>query len=675
MDERRQREILAKIAAAHKKRAQIGLNARQIKNITSRTVPPPPIKKQGEPVKRLTRNKKAVNLSNRSIDKPDEKRMSFFFSGSIGDVMALESFFTDEERLNLDILCYATQKHKEISQLFQSLPNYRDLKVHQPVWADFTKFWCFFTKADCIDRIRGSGTVPPPDLIRGQDWSINVKFPAIRNGTLKYNHSSFLTYKLADVDRFNLPDKYFAICPYSTDKRLVGRDFASEDWNACLTFLKSSGTKGVVLNSGNDIIPTSDDLINLSNLTTICEAVEILKGASGYIGIDSSLSVLAAKLFKYPNLIVKSRNDHCYQNKECYFAPQTNFNFMMKSISVPSGVTKDTNGKIELGNPLTIKCLSNLDDVCWAMTKINGLKEKYSIPWIKLKLHLPGDYRDGSTVAFAKRFNFIDEVVTERFDIHDSCTAKCHRLNYVQDGYDPITRELTMIPNRHIEWDGRLESYMKEVPCDWSFLNGTNYQRDPEGTNIAISLVRDGSLRGAPKSGYITVHLGSKTENTTGGMNRGNLWTIHNWRSLLHSLEAISSLPVYLVGGSEDKDYANEFMAETSTSVRRVTDLTGSLSLTATIEVLRHSSLHLSFASGLGVAATYMHTPTIMFWREPGNGLQTVPIYYFSKSFSTNWVPKSSINSSYCPATYGIDSTESVFNMATKIIGDGKWTV
>jgi ADP-heptose:LPS heptosyltransferase len=122
------------------------------------------------------------------------------------------------------------------------------------------------------------------------------------------------------------------LCPFSTDKRSKERDFNAEDWNQTLKFLEQKDIKGVVINSGNDIVPKNSYLIDLSNLTKIEEAVEIVKAAKGYLGIDSWLSVLAAKVFNSLSLQIKSVNSHCLNNAAFYYAPKKEFNFINTKI-------------------------------------------------------------------------------------------------------------------------------------------------------------------------------------------------------------------------------------------------------------------------------------------------------------------------------------------------------
>jgi hypothetical protein len=253
---------------------------------------------------------------------------SIVLTGGVGDIFALESYMTDAQREAVTTICWATNKRKIIQPLFEGLPSFPNLKDNLVVWDDFDKFWCFLSKNECRQRL----TDPPAPFEAAEDWSIVPKFDQFRRSGARSTYSSFLRYRLADVSGLCLPVRYVVICPYSTDKRMQSRDFDDADWAATLYWLVKRETVGVVLNTGTDFVPKTGSLLDLSNGTTLAQAVEVLKGSRGYIGIDSSLSVLAAKLFEFPNLMIKSKNSHCYNNKSIYYAPQKRFDFLKHTI-------------------------------------------------------------------------------------------------------------------------------------------------------------------------------------------------------------------------------------------------------------------------------------------------------------------------------------------------------
>lgn len=325
MSHKNYKTIIERIEAARKKRQTEGLTPKQISETAATN-------KRVVSVKRHRPTRPRVAKPSQTVE--TGCNFSVFFSGGIGDVLALESFFSEEQRNCLKAVYYGTNKQAGVEAMLKSLPNYPALKQHYTVWNDFSDFWCFYSKVDCIAKLKDNNRRIMPGLVSSKDWSIIVKFGDIKKGRLKYNGSSFLKHKLADVGEYQLPESYIVICPYSTDKRLKERDFTDSDWKECYRYLERTGTKAVVLNEGKDVIPVHSNLIDLSNKTTLPKAIEVLKNAKGYVGIDSSLSVLAAKLFDEPQLVIKSCNQHCYENAVCYYAPKTEFGFLANKISI-----------------------------------------------------------------------------------------------------------------------------------------------------------------------------------------------------------------------------------------------------------------------------------------------------------------------------------------------------
>lgn len=325
---RKRDDILDKIVLAQKMRKQnMSLQSNKDNRIISEN-----------PVKRVVRSKKTRNRP--AKQHPCSSSSTIFISGGIGDVLAVESFLTDEERAKISSVYYATIKQPSVEALLCSLPNWPNLKDHVTVWNDFSNFWCFYSLEDCLDKLKIFKKEVPLSLKRARDLSILKIFEDIKAKKLSYNGSSFVNNHLADISHFSLDQDYIVVAPFSSDKRIRNRDFDHLDWKKCLLCLKEYKMKGVVINSGPDSVPEDDHLINLSNKTSLMEAVEILKKAKGYLGIDSWLSVLAPKLFDYPFLQIKSRNEHCYSNAYCYYAPKTDFSFIRKRIVLPNELRK-----------------------------------------------------------------------------------------------------------------------------------------------------------------------------------------------------------------------------------------------------------------------------------------------------------------------------------------------
>lgn len=93
---------------------------------------------------------------------------------------------------------------------------------------------------------------------------------------------------------------------------------------------------GVVLCREKTPVPSHLRLLDMQGRTTITEAVELLKGAAGYLGIDSWASVLAAKLFSPNRVRVKCLpTSHGYSWRHVYYAPKTEFSFLVRTLDVP----------------------------------------------------------------------------------------------------------------------------------------------------------------------------------------------------------------------------------------------------------------------------------------------------------------------------------------------------
>jgi hypothetical protein len=257
---------------------------------------------------------------------------SVFITGGIGDVIAVESFLTDQERQSIKNIFYATNKRIFLEPLVNSLNTFVNLEKHISLWDDFSQFWCFFSLQDYINKTKSQKNSLNLNLKTCKDLSIFPVISDIQKGLIQYNESSFLKDKLASIDEFNLPDEYFIILPYSTDKRTKTRDFNANDWEQIVIMLQKSQTYGVVINLEKEFVPSNEFIIDLSEKTELTQAIEILKRAKGYFGIDSWMSVLAAKLFDIPFLQVKSKNNHCMNNAAFYYAPKTNFNFIVPAI-------------------------------------------------------------------------------------------------------------------------------------------------------------------------------------------------------------------------------------------------------------------------------------------------------------------------------------------------------
>lgn len=240
--------------------------------------------------------------------KPD----TILLTGGVGDIIALESFMDDEFIINLRRIAYATRATNSLMNMFKSCPKFDHIEHH--VLRDGPRV--FFDRRGVVESFRGN-TIPPI-LNECIDLSILDSFYKCQD----YIGTSFIENR-ADISRFDLPKDYWVLCPASVNF-IKSRDFGILEWEK-IQKLELMGYRFVVLGMGNFHIPTG---INLMNKTTWAEALKITYGAIGYIGIDSALSVYAAKVMNSKNLIIRMSNDFTNKFKHVYYAPNIRFPFL-----------------------------------------------------------------------------------------------------------------------------------------------------------------------------------------------------------------------------------------------------------------------------------------------------------------------------------------------------------
>lgn len=236
---------------------------------------------------------------------------SVLITGGIGDFLAIDAGLTDEQRGEIRNIYLATTSAPAIREILDRLPGYSPDRIEAvPVEAG-----AYFSAAEV------------PGLPVGcRDFSIGKFFPVYR-----YQGSATLLATLADAGRFSLPAEYVAIQPSSPRSLREKRNFIDDDWRAVLHWLDSLDVQGVVLNHRGEC-PDDARLLNLIGKTTVTESIEIVKGACGFAGCASFLSVVASKVLKADRLAVKSGNPHLLNWLHVYYAPHTSFPFVGQTI-------------------------------------------------------------------------------------------------------------------------------------------------------------------------------------------------------------------------------------------------------------------------------------------------------------------------------------------------------
>jgi ADP-heptose:LPS heptosyltransferase len=503
---------------------------------------------------------------------------SIFLSGGLGDVFAIESFLSSDMRKKLNTVCYGTRKAASIKKCFEALKNYPSLKNHQIVWNDFSDFWCFMSKADCDAKMRQASVKRSKEMILSEDYSILQLFPRIRSGEFKYNYSSFLIQTVADIGRFALPKRFVCVCPYSSDKRLESRDFSRSDWDLVLAFLEKNGVAAVVLNDREEYVPTSPRIVNLSGKTTPMEAIEVLKASRAYIGIDSSLSVLAAKRFTASQLSIKSFNDHCYINKEIYYAPLTDFKFLNRGLSLDH---------LELDEAITVRTAQGLGDIYWVYQKFEPYFKKINIEICVLDF----------------------DIVSRRSEDWLKLFPHVQHVGYhlvTSEEYQKLASSKPLMKDVFTQWDAGA-NVVDYCPNTW-LEQGTRIE-DIDEFDVQIDVPIAVEPFDLPFSEYVTLYVSGSTK-AHGAVIQG-AWSVDEWVAFVEELYSRYSieLPLIIIGAEFDREVMLEVKQRFA---HRKTHMFVQSPPAKVMHVLANTTLFIGYQSGLNIMADALDRPQIM---------------------------------------------------------------
>lgn len=235
------------------------------------------------------------------------------FTCGVGDFIAIETWLTPAEKEAVVVIYWATRARKTIQEsinLKLIFPNLQEqISLYEnwcsaEEWSDDIrsgKIYCIQSKSD----VPTLGTNVGNDVI---DYSI-VKI--LERPETPYSNSAYLRNILADIGKFNLPEKYVCIHPYSSNAIAPFRDISAEEWNSVRKYLNNNNIQGVVIGTHSNKstpIPFDQRLLNLTDRTSIAEALEITKKSSAFIGSSSVFSVLAAKALPEEKVFIKGHH-------------------------------------------------------------------------------------------------------------------------------------------------------------------------------------------------------------------------------------------------------------------------------------------------------------------------------------------------------------------------------
>jgi hypothetical protein len=277
------------------------------------------------------------------------KRKEILLTGGVGDVLICDNVMPTDYRKQLKTIYWSTRSAKVAIDLFEHNPEYNHVR-HIQLW-DNDQICPFYNWQGVKNKY--------PDLPELDDWSIANVFPAFRNNELPFTGSTFLKHQLTDISHFDLPDD-FIYCqgstPFNTPEQREQRDLKPIEWEVINTRLERDNKVALVLDEPRGIHPPKHKrLIDLVGKTTLLEAIEILKRASGFWGIASCICTLAAQLFDKDDLYIKGPEMWFQCNRNVYLMPHIDTNFVFTQFLDP----QPNQSPLPIDNPMQIKLLKH----------------------------------------------------------------------------------------------------------------------------------------------------------------------------------------------------------------------------------------------------------------------------------------------------------------------------
>jgi hypothetical protein len=294
--------------------------------------------------------------------------MQALFTGGLGDFIGAESFMTETEKDAVTTLLWATRNRKEIQAAFDMKEIFPNLKEEKIMFDDFcderpTRPW------QPGDRFMNIGMKHELNLKCGlnlsqaelgeiSDRSLDATLQRIFAGhRWQSSRCTSVRTSWGDVSRFNLPERYVVIHPWS-DAEICGREFNDADWNNILKFLENIDCAGVVVNRSIKSPPDHPNLINLTNKTTIKETWAIIAAAESCILCSSSLACFATKFFPKDRIWIKGGHEFIFSDWATYFyhGPHTDPNqVIFRNLNILNKYSVDTGNNMPMNqNPQSI---------------------------------------------------------------------------------------------------------------------------------------------------------------------------------------------------------------------------------------------------------------------------------------------------------------------------------
>lgn len=510
------------------------------------------------------------------------------------EFVAIESFLTHREREAVTTIYWATEDRTQIEILAKiAFPNLQD-----------------------------EITLRDGEQLSSDVRDLNALIGEIDEGSRVYTYSTFARYILTDVS-FNLPEKYIVVSPFSEGSRDYDQDLTQAELDEIKSDLPI-----IILDQGS----TTDTAFvkgakDLRGQTSLLEAFEVVKGASGFIGAPSVLSVIASKVLDRSQLLIKGQQKN---RTNLYFAPQVIDTFIKCDVSDHAKLlSTEPNSR-----QLIVNTVQGIGDIFWVYQKLAPYFNRISFNVlctsfnsvqaraVKFCKMLP-KVRDVSLVKVGG--STYSHLATNRFGLAkifdqaiEFCLAKTQpdlgdqSLNSLQIGSDQLAVNYAV--NKPLEIGVRLEDVDLGTAVRW-FVD--------LGLPIRV-----------PTEDYLCIFIA--------GAKADGLWTKTQWIKMIKLLaKKLNTKKLKFIGAEWDLKVQQKIQEKLS-SEYEVINLVDQLSLADSIDVIRRSRFFLGYQSGLNIIAENYDVPQMMLyfdrlepmmftWCKP-NSINT---QFFAKTFST----------------------------------------
>jgi hypothetical protein len=318
---------------------------------------------------------------------------------------------------------------------------------------------------------------------------------------------------------------------------------------------------------------------------------------------------------------------------------------------------------LQKSGTMSVGIMSGIGDAVWSFVIQEAVRRKYGADALLYHVNDSGDGRRKRSNNMLARFNFVDDMVTSKFQIHADTPMddRSGHLNYMPSG--PVTVDgrdefdYRLIVNTYLEHG---HSYARvcealgldEGDLDFDFFR--KYREQPEdmrAVNKVLNYVGED---------YAIFYYGAEVDNTIGGLNRDEMWKPEDWNRLGRMVHEQFGLKIVVIGAPYDVSYANKILGANEDTF--YFNAIGQLDITETLALIQRSRFVIAFPAGVGIVGPYMRVPTVIFWRPKHMSYHVMHDRAgFCPEFATNWVPEPVLErGGYYPAWYGSDTPETI---------------